>query len=149
MARASAWWLPAAILILSLIAWTMPAAAGGLRLAIEGVRNDKGLVRVAICGTEACYRDRTGFAVSIAPSARAGTVMVELPDLEPGAYTVMLFHDEDGDNEFDQNFLGLPREGFGFSNNRRPFLAPPAYDSVRIDIGPGGLEHAITVLYWD
>ena len=34
-------------------------------------------------------------------------------------YTVVVYHDENGNEEFDKNFLGIPKESYGFSNNVR------------------------------
>src|SRR3546814_1591535 len=34
-----------------------------------------------------------------------------------GRYSVALYHDENGNKEFDKDFLGIPSEGYGFSKN--------------------------------
>jgi len=47
----------------------------------------------------------------------------------PGRYALVSYHDANADGELDLGPLG-PREGFGFSNNVRPFLAPPPLSSA-------------------
>ncbi len=52
----------------------------------------------------------------------------------PGEYAVVVFEDEDGDLELTKNFLGIPKESFGFSRNFNPFrhFGPPSFDEISI-----------------
>ena len=65
----------------------------------------------------------------------------------PGTYAVAIYHDENDNHHFDRNFLGLPSEGYGFSNNAAPLFAPPRYDAVRIAVHPGINRIAIRLRY--
>jgi uncharacterized protein (DUF2141 family) len=55
----------------------------------------------------------------------------------PGRYAVALFHDENANGHLDTNGLGIPTEGYGFSNNPTLYLGPPALDRVRFALHPG------------
>ena len=46
----------------------------------------------------------------------------EFPGIEPGTYAVSLFHDENSNGKLDTNFLGIPREGVGASNDARDHM---------------------------
>lgn len=48
-------------------------------------------------------------------------------NLIPGSYAVSVFHDANGDNEFNRNFVGMPTEGFGFSRNPSALVGPPEF----------------------
>jgi uncharacterized protein (DUF2141 family) len=50
---------------------------------------------------------------------------VILTQIESGSYTITYYHDENSNNEFDTNFLGMPKEGYGFSNNASGKYGPP------------------------
>ncbi len=65
----------------------------------------------------------------------------------PGAYAVAVYHDENGNGHFDRNFLGLPAEGFGFSNDAPTILGPPSYGAARLDVGPGDTRITIRLRY--
>lgn len=52
-------------------------------------------------------------------------------DVARGTYAVALFHDENGNGQLDTNFIGIPSEGVGASNNRRPLVGPPSWDDAK------------------
>jgi uncharacterized protein (DUF2141 family) len=86
-----------------------------LTIEVSGVPSSEGKVRVDVC-TAATFL-KTNCAVSGAAPAVAGTTTVTLDDLPAGTYAVQAFHDRNDDGHLDRGALGIPREGFGFSNN--------------------------------
>lgn len=54
--------------------------------------------------------------------------------LPKGKYAIALFHDLNEDGKCNKNLIGVPKEGFGFSTNKKPFLVAPSFDDVKIDI---------------
>ena len=58
-------------------------------------------------------------------------------DLPPGEYAVMVMHDENGNGELDFNVLGIPSEGYGFSNNPEAF-GKPRYEAARFQLAAEG-----------
>ena len=48
---------------------------------------------------------------------------ISLPD---GNYAISCFHDEDDNEVLTTNFLGIPKEPYGFSNNARGKFGPPS-----------------------
>jgi uncharacterized protein (DUF2141 family) len=65
----------------------------------------------------------------------------------PGVYAVAIYHDENNDHHFGRTLIGMPAEGYGFSNNARIFLAPPSFRSVQFPVGPGETHIAIKLRY--
>lgn len=55
----------------------------------------------------------------------------------PGNYAVAVYHDSDGDRDFDRTLVGLPAEGFGFSNDPETKTGLPSLSAVRFRLGPG------------
>jgi hypothetical protein len=49
---------------------------------------------------------------------------VVFSNVQPGRYAAIAFHDENGNGKPDKNFLGVPTEPYGFSNNVQGFLGP-------------------------
>jgi uncharacterized protein (DUF2141 family) len=49
----------------------------------------------------------------------------DLPDDQPLAIAVL--HDEDGDKRMATGVFGIPKEGFGVSNNPRIRFGPPSF----------------------
>ena len=69
---------------------------------------------------------------AVAPTTRA---CFNLP--EAGTYAVVIYHDADGDSDFDRSAIGRPTEGFGFSNDAPARLGLPSFRSVRFAVTPG------------
>ncbi len=64
----------------------------------------------------------------------------------PGAYAVAVYHDANDNHHFDRTLLGLPAEGYGFSNNVVPLLLP-SYASARIMVPAGESRITIRLIY--
>lgn len=63
--------------------------------------------------------------------------------LPAGRYGVAVIHDRNGNGRMDTNFIGIPRERYGFSRNPGFHIGPPPFDHVAIDLPSGGLEISI------
>ena len=65
----------------------------------------------------------------------------------PGSYALSIFHDANDNSAMDETWLGLPTEGFGFSNNPRLRLGPPDLDAVLFEAPSGNLTINIRLRY--
>jgi uncharacterized protein (DUF2141 family) len=63
------------------------------------------------------------------------------------AYAVEAFHDANADREFDRNTLGMPTEGYAFSNDAPSRYAKPSYDAARFMVKPGDNTIRIKIRY--
>ena len=66
-----------------------------------------------------------------------------------GTYGVAVYHDANGDKDFNRTLTGMPAEGFGFSNNVAPRFALPKYEQVRFAAGMGETSQRIGLRYLD
>jgi uncharacterized protein (DUF2141 family) len=55
-------------------------------------------------------------------------------DLPPGEYALAVFHDRNTDGKINKNFLGIPTEPYGFSNNIRPKLSAPPFAKTKFRV---------------
>ena len=127
--------------------FAIQATAADLEVRIDGLRSADGDVRVALHrqmpGSEAI--GDAGVVGAIMRTAASGTVRVVFADVAPGNYAVAAFHDTDGDGELAQNFVGMPTEGYGFSNGARGFMGPPSFEAAAVSVGEGEGEHSVSV----
>ena len=115
------------------------AAGGTLTVRITNVRNDKGAVRAEACPQAMFLKENCPYFGS-AP-AHAGVTVVVLHGIPAGKYAVQTFHDENDNRKVDRNFLGIPKEGVGFSNDAPIRMSPPKWaDAV---FAFNGAEQAI------
>ena len=122
----------------------LPASAAPLTITVEGIRNGKGDIRLSVYASPAEWPDHS--AHNQVKSAKAGSVVFTF-DLPPGTYAVNGFHDEIGDGKFKTSVIGLPEEGYLFSNNVRPFLSAPSFESASFKLPPEGAAISIAVQY--
>ena len=56
---------------------------------------------------------------------------VEIDSLPAGTYAISIFHDIDSDGKMDKNFIGYPKEPFGFSQNYKPMFRAPKFKEAQ------------------
>jgi len=66
----------------------------------------------------------------------------------PGEYAVALFGDVNDNDHFDLTLLGLPAEGYGFSNNPHLVLGPPKIGKVVVAAHTGDNQIDVTMQYY-
>ena len=110
------------------------AAAADLEVRIEGLRSADGDVRIALHRQmqNADFPADKGVVGAIMRPAASGTVRVIFADVAPGSYAVAAFHDADGDGALNQNIVGMPTEGYGFSNGAVGFMGPPSFADAAV-----------------
>ncbi len=125
------------------------ADTGEIDLNIKGLRNDKGVVRVALFNSAQTYSadkfsaDKS-FQKAIAPIKNLGA-SVTLTDVPYGDYAVKLFHDEDNSGHFVTNIFGIPKVEYGFSNNAHGFMGPAPYEKAKFKLKNRKLEMPINM----
>jgi uncharacterized protein (DUF2141 family) len=128
------------------IVGTAPPPVADLRVNLAGLRSGKGVVRMCLTQAGARFMEckESGAAMLNVPAAKAGRVA--LPHLKPGTYALLVIHDENGNGKLDMT-LGIPREGFGFSNNPTIHMRPPRAEEVRFNLAPGASAQTVRMRY--
>ena len=57
-------------------------------------------------------------------------ITINFINVKYGTYSVNVFHDENSNKDIDKNFIGIPKEGYGFSNNP-DFFGPPNFEKTK------------------
>ena len=130
--------------IIALLAISASASAATVQVTIANVRSDKGVMQVAVCD-EATYRKDCRLTAT-AP-AHAGSMTVDVPDVPSGTWAVLAYHDENGNKKLDTNFVGMPTEGYGFSNGAASRFGPPSFKEAAITVGEGNVPATVTLKY--
>lgn len=107
-------------------------AAADLTLKIERVRSDSGVISIALYNAKDRFLADGAAVRSADVRAMKGVTPVTFKDLPPGEYAAAVFHDENASGEFDTNFIGLPEEGYGFSNGAKAGFGPPSFDEAAV-----------------
>jgi uncharacterized protein (DUF2141 family) len=144
---------------LALVLFGVAAKASDLRVEIHGVASSSGTLMVGLYDSEAHFRTAIANAgklglltdrsrlVGIAMRAIAGTQSAVFTDLKPGAYAVIVFHDENDNGKLDENLFGIPTEGYGFSNDAEGFLSAPSFKAAAVIVDANDLTISILLKY--
>jgi len=71
------------------------------------------------------------------------SAQVVFADLPAGVYAVSVFHDENMNEKLDKNFMGVPKEGYGASNNPKKKMGPPNFEETKFQLG--GTEQSVEI----
>lgn len=120
-----------------------------LEVSVSGMRSAKGNVTITIYPDDAVHFLDGAYKVGrqILPVTLPVThACFVLP--APGHYAIALFHDENDNHHFDTTWLGLPAEGYGFSNNPSLVVGPPKLEQTRIPVHVGTNPVAVQMKYF-
>ena len=112
--------LPFAFLSIAATSGTAP-----ITVAVSGITAAKGQVHVDIC-VEKQFPDG-GCSWSATAPAVAGTTLVTVPGIPAGRYAAIAYYDANGNGRADRNFIGMPTELVGFSNDVRVHFSRPKF----------------------
>lgn len=112
---------------------------------VTNVRGSKGSVICPQFSSGDGFPAKNFTATANAPIVDAAATC-RFPGVAAGTYAVAVFHDENGNGKLDRNFIGIPKEGVGSSNNRRHAMGPPRWDESKLAVS-GSITVEITLRY--
>jgi len=111
-----------------------PVFAAELTVHLHGIRAQSGLLKVAVVDSQDGWDGKAAPVQGNGAPPQGEDASFTFKDLKPGAYAVMITHDENGNGKLDTNVMGMPLEGYGFSNNPQ-VMRKPTWDEARFEIG--------------
>jgi uncharacterized protein (DUF2141 family) len=113
-------------------------AEGTITVSINGLRNNQGVVRVALFGSSETYNNdhnigMGAFRQVVVPVAD-NLAVASFPDMPYGDYAVKAFHDENNSGKFLTGTFGKPRVEYAYSNDARYVLNPPSFAKARFSL---------------
>lgn len=121
------------------------AQAGELALVVTNVGSNAGRMRVLVCTAEQFLQPSCPVRARV--PARRGAMLIPLGAVAPGRWAVTAHHDADDDGDVNQNFLGIPTEGIGFSRNPGFRLGAPRFDDVAVTVGDAPVRIEVTLRF--
>jgi uncharacterized protein (DUF2141 family) len=114
-------------------------ARGSLTLVVLGLANNEGKVIIALFDSAEGFEKDGAFVRSAFVEPENRGAVWSFGDLPFGEYAVRLFHDENGNEKLDTNWMGIPKEPYGFSNDARGKFGPPGYEAAKFLFDSDGL----------
>ena len=118
----------------ALICVCLSAQSEELTIKVTGIKKNKGDV---VC---ALFKSADGFPMELAKpqtiwlAADSDEVTCKFTDITRGNYAVSVAHDENTNKKVDTNFVGMPTEAWGVSNNIRPLMRAPRWQEAQFSL---------------
>lgn len=107
--------------------------ASDLKVRLQNIAHREGQILVGIFKPDSDFPDLQSAFATKKIQAKVPEVTLLFEDIPEGRYAVAVFHDKNLNGRLDKNFLGIPREGFGFSRDAPARFGPPAFKAAAFD----------------
>lgn len=105
-----------------------------LSVLVTGIEPNTGNVIVSVYNNEKDFLwEGKEFRIQVV-KAREDTDTLVFKGLPKGEYAVAIYQDRNGDGKMNKNFMGIPKEIYGFSQNFRPLISKPHFDDCRFEL---------------
>jgi uncharacterized protein (DUF2141 family) len=116
-------------------------------LHVDGFRNQKGDLGVTVFKSPDGWPENNIKALQHGGYPFSGSSAIVKLDLPPGRYAFAVIHDENSNHKLDRNFVGYPKEGFGFSNNPKVYLTAPGFETASTQVACPATDISIHLIY--
>lgn len=112
---------------------SMNTFAHELSLKIDNIANTKGVIMIALHNSANTYNSDQKMFTAKKIAVTEKTLTVNFGDIPKGDYAIKLFQDENENGVIDKNALGIPTEGYGFSNNGGA-MGQPSFEEAKFSV---------------
>ena len=121
---------------------------GNLKVVVTNIRGNTGQIAFYLFNSGDDFPMKTGKALMQGFVKTAGSsAEYTFTNLAAGTFAVFVFHDADNDKKLKTNFVGMPKEGMGVSNNAKGHFGPPKYTDAKFEFRNSGQVVTIALVY--
>lgn len=118
----------------AIIAGNIPdTIASSLTIIVKNTADNQGTVRAALYKTPKEFPMGKVFKI-VEGKIKDNRSVMTFDNLPEGEYAVAILHDRNDNKKMDYNFLGIPTEGYGFSNNIKAVLSASSFEQAKVVI---------------
>jgi uncharacterized protein (DUF2141 family) len=115
--------------------FTQPGGPVGFKVKVTSIRSAQGSIHVFLFNSAAGYPTNHAKAYKhLVSKAATGEVTFSVGDIPEGTYSIVAFHDKNGNNSFDKTWYGSPKEDYGFSNIPGEFCGTPSFQQTSFKV---------------
>ncbi len=135
---------PAAIFLIT--GWANLAQAADLIVNVVNLDVTEGAMESALHDTPATFPRGRNRLAGISVPVTSNKARIVYKNLVPGRrYAVVVYHDENNNDQFDKGIFGIPLEGFGFSRDVSVLGGAPDFEECAFTMKEGKMEITITL----
>jgi uncharacterized protein (DUF2141 family) len=114
-----------------------------LIVKVQGIESQEGQVFVALFDNEQNFLGKSLLGSS--KPIDGNTLTFTFSEMKEGIYAISIFHDVNGNKKLDANFMGIPNEPYGFSNNAKGMFGPPKFEDCKFEVKAENKEISISL----
>ncbi|OXB02358.1 DUF2141 domain-containing protein [Flavobacterium pectinovorum] len=117
------------------------------QIRVSEIRSGKGQIILNVFKNNEDYQEeKVSKKLVFEKKIENGSMIINCT-LEPGTYGITLIDDENKSGELNKNMLGIPKEGFGFSDFFMEKMKKPAFDDFKVNVINQNNKISIRVKY--
>ena len=124
------------LLVLLLLPHASMAAETEIIVQVNGVSKHEGALVVSLYESKKSWLKNVSVQETVELDADGTSDVVSIPiSVPPGDYAVHVYHDVDLNGKMKTNFIGIPKEPTGVSNDAKGKMGPPKFKDAVLSIG--------------
>lgn len=120
------------ISILLIICSSCLFAQTNVQVTVKNIKETSGTIRVGIFSNENDFLKKATESKIVKVNGKEATIL--FTNIKPGDYAISVIHDINENGSLDKNFMGIPNEPYGFSNNAMGRFGPPSFEAAKVMI---------------
>ena len=105
-----------------------------LQVSVENIKSIKGNIEIGVFNKGDRFLEKGQAYKFYSIKVLESTEVITIKNLPKGDYAVSLYHDKNSDGICNRNFVGMPKEPYGFSNNFKPKFSAPAFEDSKFSL---------------
>ncbi len=118
-----------------------------LTIKVSNIEKIKGEIKIGVFNTGTNFLKEGHAIKNYSIKVENSTAVLTIKDLPKGEYAITMYHDQNSDNVCNRNFIGIPKEPYGFSNNIKPSMSAPKYEDCKFDLTENKTLHIKLINY--
>lgn len=118
--------------IFSLLGLQAQESTRNIVVSVSNISSNEGKIIIGLYDNEADFLKKPFEGKRTEIKDNSCTITFE--NIPEGTYAISLFHDENGNGKMDTNFMHIPKEDYGCSNNARGFMGPPKWEDAKFEL---------------
>lgn len=121
----------------------------GVHVKIQNIRNSTGNIVCALFQSPNGFpKEFLHFATNIMIiKIRESEASCYFAGIPSGNYSMVVVHDENMNGKLDSNLLGIPKEGFSFSNKAKALLSAPSFSASSFQYDGQNIDMTMSLNY--
>jgi len=104
-------------------------------LVVSHLENKSGKLYIGWYNSQENYKNnKNPVFTKVVEVKNQAEISIPFDNIPEGKYAISIFLDENGNKKMDTNFLGIPKEKYGFSNNVIPATRAASYEEAVFEI---------------